>query len=68
MNNTVWLALRMAQPVEVLGIFSTEDKARAVCIEWYDVIGPIAIDEELPDVDWPGAYYPLAAQKADGAA
>lgn len=46
----------------VAGAFSTAAKAEAACRDETYFVGPLAIDEQLPDdeVMWPGAYYPLA--------
>ncbi len=43
---------------ELIGVFSTE--AIAACLNEYYFIGPVVLDEELPDetVAWPGCYYP----------
>ncbi len=60
----VWLALRMLERVEVIGIFATEDAARAACNRHEDVIGPIEFGTVLADKDWPGAYYPMSQQPA----
>lgn len=62
MSTQVWLALRYAMTPEVLGVFSEESKAVAACQQSIDVIGPVVLDESLPDerVEWAGAYYPLA--------
>lgn len=62
----VWLCLHMgyetdADPVQVNGIFVTEDEAIAACRLQNDVIGPVRIGEILPDDGvWPGAYFPLS--------
>ena len=65
-NKVLWLAWRWTPagifPIEVLGIFSDESKARAVCIEREDGIGPLVLDEFIAESEasWEGAYYPLA--------
>jgi len=61
----VWLAMRHPEPdseraAEVVGVFSTEEKAAAACTEWNRFIGPLEMDTAAPDTEWPGAYYPMA--------
>lgn len=62
----VWLALRMSERVEVLGIFITEDEAKAACSRHEDVIGPVPFGVVLLTENWPGAYYPIAQRQAGG--
>lgn len=60
-NNVVWLALRMApEQMEITGIFTQETSAAEVCVDEYDVIGPLTLDEDLTEASgiWPGAYRP----------
>lgn len=46
---------------EIQGVFSSAEKAVAVCNspEWF--VGPIELDELVPEGNrpWPGCYYPL---------
>jgi len=46
---------------DIQGVFSTEEKAVAECKspEWF--VGPINLDESVPEEnrEWPGFYYPL---------
>jgi hypothetical protein len=49
--------------LEIQGIFSTEEKAIAACKNERYFIGPLALDETLPDErmeSWPGSYFPKA--------
>ncbi len=48
----------------VLGVFDSEEKARAACTQWHHFIGPEKLNERQPDgpTDWPGCYYPLAQE------
>ena len=43
------------------GVFSTEEKALAVCSNEHYGIGPVELDKKLPEenVPWPGFYYPV---------
>lgn len=61
-DQVVWVAMRVLYPPEMLGVFSEESNAVAACQLPIDVVGPIVIDQVLPDerVDWPGCYYPKA--------
>lgn len=61
-DQVVWVALRVVYPPELLGVFNKENNAVAACQQPIDVVGPIVVDQVLPDerVDWPGCYYPLA--------
>lgn len=64
----VWLVLRY-EPLQVMGIYTTEKLAVAACFLPVDVIGKVEIDKPSIDegVDWVGAYYPLARQGDDHA-
>lgn len=45
---------------EVQGIFDTEEAAKAVCSTPCHFVGPLFLNEVLPDesTEWPGAYSP----------
>lgn len=45
---------------EFCGLFSTETKAKKVCLNEYYFIGPVTLDKVLPEApeEWVGAYYP----------
>lgn len=62
---TVWLALRVGVPVEILGVFERESDAVAACVQRNDCIGPLALNEIAPKLPsrWAGAYYPLAEKE-----
>lgn len=42
------------------GVYSTEEKALAACLDERYGVGPATVDAEMPtvNVDWPGFYYP----------
>ena len=46
---------------QVQGVFSSKDKAIAACTKDTYFIGPVNLDEPLPDesTTWVGAYFPL---------
>jgi len=46
---------------ELQGVFDTEDRAVAICEDAHYFVGPVTLNEELPDdrIVWPGAYYPI---------
>lgn len=49
----------------IQGVFDTKEKAIAACrSEWY-FIGPLRINEALPDEnkEWPGCTYPMATEE-----
>lgn len=58
----VWLVMRMSNPIEILGLCSTQGAAIERCSQPHDVIGPLEVDAPIPDAptQWPGAFYPLA--------
>lgn len=62
MGDTVWLAWRWGAQFEILGLYSSEQAARARCETSIDGIGPLVVDQDMPDesIAWPGAYHPLA--------
>lgn len=49
---------------DVLGVFSSEEKAVAACHNENCFVDPFYLDEILPpDVgEWPGCYYPYAEE------
>lgn len=62
-----WLVLRVSKrnngtvSIDIVGLFSTEEKAIAACKDVNYLIGPLVQDVEIVDeVDnWLGSYYPL---------
>ncbi|MCH7910234.1 MAG: hypothetical protein IIB38_11520 [Candidatus Hydrogenedentes bacterium] len=63
-TTTVWLCGRWTEADEVPeinGIFSTEKKAVARCVDGYDYVAPFRMDEEQPveTCKMKGQYYPL---------
>lgn len=70
MPETVWVAGRVTgyhgdDPMDVswelLGIFSSEERAVAACTDTACFVGEIPVDKPKADTstEWPGAYYPL---------
>lgn len=59
----VWLALRVAIAIEVIGVFSTQASAIAACSYPHDVVGPVELDARHTG-HWAGAYYPLSDRPA----
>ena len=62
----LWVAGRRGalpqQEWEVLGVYSTKEKATARClIADRDWVGPINLDEDTPEatIPWPDGQYPL---------
>ncbi len=47
---------------EIQGVFDTEKKAKKACINSNYGIGPVILNQALPDktVEWIGFYYPVA--------
>ena len=68
MNEQVWICGKTTDESgrswELLGVFTSEEKAVAACTELWHFVGPAAIDTRLPDesVAWAGCYYPLAKE------
>lgn len=57
-----WKGDTTAGPVwELMGIYDKEKVAISKCVTVHYFVGPITLNEDLPDktVDWPGAYFPL---------
>jgi hypothetical protein len=67
----VWVVGQYRKPSwDFQGVFSSEDKAVAVCRTDMYFVAPIELDADLPHElqgEWPGAYYPLA-RSTNGAA
>lgn len=51
------------------GVFTTEAKAVAACIDETFFVAPAVVDEEVPyrEEIWPGAYYPKAKTQQEQA-
>jgi hypothetical protein len=49
---------------EIQGAFSTEALAVAACRNEAYWVGPLTLDESLPEelIPWPGCYYPKMSQ------
>jgi len=47
----------------LIGVFSTEERAKSACTEETYFMGPAKMNVVLPShvTDWPGAYYPKGA-------
>lgn len=61
---TIWVAGRQLEVEgtwEVVGVFTTEDKACDACYDEDCFVGPLVLDKVAPRLvqHWPGAYYPL---------
>jgi len=59
---TLWMVGKIIDDPkwEIMGVFSTEEKACSICKDENYFIGPLNLDEVLPDetIEWRGAYYP----------
>ena len=67
MQSTLWLALRVVDGVEVLGIWTSAEEAMAECVK-PDYIIPVAINRLLNVKLLPVAHYPLpGAEDREGA-
>jgi len=53
---------------DLQGIFSTKELAIKACRNDLYFIGPVILDEALPDetVDWPGSFYPSLEDDPNG--
>lgn len=50
-----------SQEWEMIGVFSTQEKANKACILPRYFVGPAEMDKAFPGetVPWPGAYFPI---------
>lgn len=68
MNEQVWICGKTLDATaygwELMGVFTSEEKAVAACTELWHFVGPATLDVRLPDesVAWAGCYYPLAKE------
>lgn len=46
---------------DIQGVFDTEEQAVEACKELRDFVGPVTLNEQLPQdaTEWPGIRYPL---------
>ena len=51
---------------ELVGVFDSEEKAVAACLDNHCFVGPITLNEITPKerISWPGCYYPLVPESA----
>lgn len=72
MGKQIWILLYIKETpatepngVDTGGAFSTEKKAIEACHGVNCFIGPLNIDEILPEstMDWPGGYYPFVDEE-----
>jgi len=63
MSKTLWICGKIVidGQWEICGVFSEEQKAIDACKSYLFFIGPMTLDEELPDItqEWSGVYYPF---------
>ena len=65
MGQTVWVVGEAryigSQEWEMVGVFTTEQKAVEACVLPRFFVGPVEIDKSFPieSVPWPGLYYPM---------
>ena len=65
MEKTVWVVGEAryigSQEWEMIGVFSTQEKANEACILPRYFVGPVEINKAFPSktVPWPGAYFPI---------
>jgi hypothetical protein len=45
---------------DCVGVFSSEARALAVCLDENYFIGPVKLNQEIPVEMWPGCRYPMA--------
>lgn len=69
-NTTLWVCGKSVMYYgqftwEFQGLFSSEEKAIAACLNENHFIGPAVVDKVITDDTqiWPGAYYPLADEE-----
>lgn len=66
MDKTVWVLSRRYEDDRewtIRGVFTTKEKAVALCKENLDCVGPMILDSENYTIagkqNWEGAYYPF---------
>ena len=61
---TVWVGVKVLSAdgtkFEIMGVFSTEQRAKDACHLINYCIGPVEMNKVLPEktMTWPGGYYP----------
>lgn len=45
--------------LELEGIFTDYNRAVEACKTIDHFVGPVPLNQQLPDGDWPGLYYPI---------
>jgi len=55
----------MTREYDIMGIFTTKDKALLACKDYTYFVGPLRLDEEYPEerCDWEGVFYPITFNK-----
>jgi hypothetical protein len=70
---TYWICGKNIEEVEsgivweIGGVFSSEEKAIKACTDKNYFIGPIELDQKLPDetTKWDGCYYPYYVNRSE---
>lgn len=67
-NTQLWvcgLCTNFPNSWELVGVFSTKQKAIDACENEHYFIGPVLLNEEIKQhaLRWPGAYYPKQKEK-----
>lgn len=60
-----WLVWRFTNPIEIIGIYTTEKRAIAQCTSGLHGIGPLIVNAPSTHKSspWDGSYYPKIAVK-----
>ncbi len=65
MAPNLWIVVLVAESraMEFMGVFDSEPLAIAACTAPAHMVGPVVLNERLPDgpLEWPSAFYPLEA-------
>jgi hypothetical protein len=50
---------------DIHGVFSSEEKAVSACRDYSYFVGPVDLDEVLPEevIAWPDSYYPKTSER-----
>lgn len=58
--DNVWLVLYTKTSIEIVGIYTSLEKAVEVCKDMYYVVGPFTLDKDYTEiVEWAGAFRPM---------
>lgn len=63
-NKKLWVAGNLWGDIRIIGVFDTEAAAVAVCDGKNDFVGPVVLNQPIPESEyWKGSYIPIKLKR-----